>query len=221
MVFVLPNRSFGKCVAACHSSRSPQTHIWQTVMLTIVFHTQKKISVWFHPSWQNDNDGLMVLFNEVAWVFALPYAALFMFSFYPAIHHSSVSWFKLWTILTELVRWSELGQVWIYEIVCMCEYGCEFYVSVYYLCVLCFVVKSPLFLFSACLFPVQITYIFILAFIYLCLCLAFTYFIHSASISFMSVELSVLTSSLLTVFFLNISSSGAANPWWVADSAAW
>lgn len=44
--------------------------------------------------------------------FALPYAALFMFSFYPAIHHSSVPWFKLWATLTELMHWSELGQVW-------------------------------------------------------------------------------------------------------------
>ena len=42
----------------------------------------------------------------------MPYAALFMFSFYPAIHHSSVPWFKLWATLTKLMHWSELGQVW-------------------------------------------------------------------------------------------------------------
>lgn len=46
------------------------------------------------------------------WKFALLCSDLLVFCFYPAIRHSSVSWFKLWAALTEMVLWSELGQVW-------------------------------------------------------------------------------------------------------------
>lgn len=131
-------RAFGKCVADCHPD--PHRHTYGNSCTHADYLFSNNTSTWFCFSRQNDYVGLWVQHFRFFWVtssvtlsvkhwfvtalmlfkdilhevffFALPYAALFMFSFYPAIHHSSVPWFKLWATLTELVHWSELGQVW-------------------------------------------------------------------------------------------------------------
>ena len=139
MASVLPNQSFWQ-MCGWLSSRPPQTHIWELIhsCWLSLFPQHLHLVLFFTAEWSWWIMGstfqvflghfsvtlsvkhwfvtALMLFkeilHEVFFFFALPYAALFMFSFYPAIHHSSVPWFKLWATLTELVHWSELGQVW-------------------------------------------------------------------------------------------------------------
>ena len=133
----------------------------------------------------------MSFFCLFVFFFALPHAALFMFSFYPAIHHSSVPWFKLWATLTELVHWSELGQVWNMN-----------WVHVWvWLRVWCFSLLHVLpsfdlvyFLFPA--YRVLLDHRYFLQFLYC----GYSWVLYPAFFSSISFKPSVLTSSFLITF---------------------
>lgn len=137
---VCPNRSFWRrccCLSFIQTTTDAHMGAWQTLaprhtqhLRLVLFSTTRGLCQIMGSTFQSfsftslyivyvvcqSTDFVMaaMLLKETAWerVLLYAYAALFMFSFYPAIHHSSVPWFKLWGTLSELMHWSELGQVW-------------------------------------------------------------------------------------------------------------